>query len=142
MLTWIPDVGVSAYPAVASDQLLKALEELEEDRRIAKTSPLCSLLAMRGRAAISHSHLPAGLLALMRRVVNYHSSWVGQQQVELLMHLVFRFGVKMSGCSPYWGLTPRSLWGCCVCFPVCSSGFPGFAAGRDYDPAGGAPGGG
>ncbi|KZV21461.1 hypothetical protein F511_15612 [Dorcoceras hygrometricum] len=55
------------------------------------------LVRMRGRAAIPHSHLPAGLLALMRRVVNYHSSWVGQQQVELLMHLVFRCGVKMSG---------------------------------------------
>ncbi|KZV49695.1 RNA methyltransferase [Dorcoceras hygrometricum] len=54
---------------------------------------------MRGRAAIPHSHLPAGLLALMRRVVNYHSSWVGQQQVELLLHLVFGCGVKMSG----WG---------------------------------------
>ncbi|KZV45473.1 hypothetical protein F511_40897 [Dorcoceras hygrometricum] len=45
---------------------------------------------MRGRAAIPHSHLPAGLLALMRRVVNYHSSWVGQQQVELLLYLVFQ----------------------------------------------------
>ncbi|KZV18783.1 hypothetical protein F511_37493 [Dorcoceras hygrometricum] len=45
-------------------------------------------------------------------------------------------------CSPYWGLTPRSLWGCCFCLPVCCSGFPGFAAGRGYDPAGGAPGGG
>ncbi|KZV21338.1 hypothetical protein F511_13111 [Dorcoceras hygrometricum] len=40
---------------------------------------------MRGRAEIPHSHLPAGLLALMRRVVNYHSSWVGQLQVELLI---------------------------------------------------------
>ncbi|KZV24743.1 hypothetical protein F511_34189 [Dorcoceras hygrometricum] len=29
------------------------------------------------------------LLATMHRVVNYHSSWFGQQQVELLMHLVF-----------------------------------------------------
>ncbi|KZV30602.1 hypothetical protein F511_16716 [Dorcoceras hygrometricum] len=37
------------------------------------------------------------LLAIMRRVVNYHSSWVGQRKVELLMHLVFGCGVKMSG---------------------------------------------
>ncbi|KZV43184.1 hypothetical protein F511_39593 [Dorcoceras hygrometricum] len=58
---------------------------------------LCFLTRMQGRATIPHSHLPAGLLALMRRVVNYHSSWVGQQQVELLMHLIFRCGVKMSG---------------------------------------------
>ncbi|KZV36907.1 hypothetical protein F511_08719 [Dorcoceras hygrometricum] len=126
MLTWIPDVGV-----LARIQLLrviscwyKALEELEKDHRIAKTSPLCSLLAQvfpavqvtdlcfsdfvvaavcgnysseagedartSGNTALSAPHLPAGLLALMRRVVNYHSSWVGQQQVELLMHLVFQ----------------------------------------------------
>ncbi|KZV55412.1 ethylene-insensitive protein 2-like [Dorcoceras hygrometricum] len=76
---------------------------------------LCFLTKMRGRVAIPHSHLPAGLLALMRRVVNYHSSWVGQQQVELLMHLVFRCGVN---------------------------GFSRIAVGRGYDPAGGAPGGG
>ncbi|KZV23966.1 hypothetical protein F511_21293 [Dorcoceras hygrometricum] len=37
-----------------------------------------------GRAAIPHSHLPAGIVATMRRVVNYHSSWARQQQVELL----------------------------------------------------------
>ncbi|KZV48236.1 hypothetical protein F511_26781 [Dorcoceras hygrometricum] len=36
-----------------------------------------------GRAAIPHSHLPAGIVATMRRVVNYHSSWARQQQVEL-----------------------------------------------------------
>ncbi|KZV22282.1 xyloglucan endotransglucosylase/hydrolase protein 2-like [Dorcoceras hygrometricum] len=35
-----------------------------------------------GRAAIPHSHLPAGIVATMRRVVNYHSSWARQQQVE------------------------------------------------------------
>ncbi|KZV36676.1 hypothetical protein F511_33497 [Dorcoceras hygrometricum] len=44
-------------------------------------------------------------------------------------------------CSPYWGLTPRSLWGWYL-LPVCFSGFPGFSAGRGFDPAGGAPGGG
>ncbi|KZV53057.1 putative signal peptidase complex subunit 2 [Dorcoceras hygrometricum] len=36
-----------------------------------------------GRAAIPHSHLPAGIVATMRRVVNYHSSWARKQQVEL-----------------------------------------------------------
>ncbi|KZV41402.1 hypothetical protein F511_34640 [Dorcoceras hygrometricum] len=63
---------------------------------------------MRGRAAIPHSHLPAGFLATMRRVVNYHSSWARQQQVELFD----------------------------------ASGNPGFTAGRGFNPAGGAPGGG
>ncbi|KZV21135.1 hypothetical protein F511_13201 [Dorcoceras hygrometricum] len=38
---------------------------------------------LRGRAGIPHSHLPAGIVATMRRVVNYHSSWARQQQVEL-----------------------------------------------------------
>ncbi|KZV31052.1 ACT-like protein tyrosine kinase family protein isoform 1 [Dorcoceras hygrometricum] len=35
------------------------------------------------RVAIPHSHLPAGIVATMRRVVNYHSTWARQQQVEL-----------------------------------------------------------
>ncbi|KZV42314.1 hypothetical protein F511_43322 [Dorcoceras hygrometricum] len=38
---------------------------------------------LRGRAVIPHSHLPAGIVATMHRVVNYHSSWARQQQVEL-----------------------------------------------------------
>ncbi|KZV34491.1 hypothetical protein F511_17091 [Dorcoceras hygrometricum] len=62
----------------------------------------------RGRAAIPHSHLPAGIVATMRRVVNYHSSWARQQQVELFD----------------------------------ASGNPGSTAGRGFNPAGGAPGGG
>ncbi|KZV42870.1 xanthine/uracil/vitamin C permease [Dorcoceras hygrometricum] len=35
------------------------------------------------RAAIPHSHLPAGIVVTMCRVVNYHSSWARQQRVEL-----------------------------------------------------------
>ncbi|KZV44272.1 hypothetical protein F511_10391 [Dorcoceras hygrometricum] len=49
-----------------------------------------------------------GSLATMSRVVNYHSSWARQQQVELFD----------------------------------ASGNPGFTAGRGFNPAGGAPGGG
>ncbi|KZV55466.1 acetyl-CoA-benzylalcohol acetyltransferase-like [Dorcoceras hygrometricum] len=49
-----------------------------------------------------------GLLATMCRVVNYHSSWARQRQVELFD----------------------------------ASGNPGFTAGRGFNPAGGAPGGG
>ncbi|KZV44587.1 hypothetical protein F511_43607 [Dorcoceras hygrometricum] len=49
-----------------------------------------------------------GSLATMRRVVNYHSSWARQQQVELFD----------------------------------ASGNPGSTAGRGFNPAGGAPGGG
>ncbi|KZV35661.1 tRNA-dihydrouridine(47) synthase [NAD(P)(+)]-like [Dorcoceras hygrometricum] len=60
------------------------------------------------RAAIPHSHLPAGIIATMRRVVKYHSSWARQQQVELFD----------------------------------ASGNPGSTAGRGFNPAGGAPGGG
>ncbi|KZV23046.1 hypothetical protein F511_25060 [Dorcoceras hygrometricum] len=40
------------------------------------------------------------------------------------------------------GFNPEVPLGCCFCLPVCCSGFPGFAAGRGYNPAGGAPGGG
>ncbi|KZV38705.1 hypothetical protein F511_32941 [Dorcoceras hygrometricum] len=61
-----------------------------------------------GRAAIPHSHLPAGIVATMSRVVNYHSSWARQQQGELFD----------------------------------ASGNPGSTAGRGFNPAGGAPGGG
>ncbi|KZV53078.1 hypothetical protein F511_07933 [Dorcoceras hygrometricum] len=49
-----------------------------------------------------------GSLATISRVVNYHSSWARQQQVELFD----------------------------------ASGNPGFTAGRGFNPAGGAPGGG
>ncbi|KZV29026.1 hypothetical protein F511_05874 [Dorcoceras hygrometricum] len=40
------------------------------------------------------------------------------------------------------GFNPEVLWGCCVCLPVCCSVFPGYSAGRGFDPAGGVPGGG
>ncbi|KZV47427.1 hypothetical protein F511_36087 [Dorcoceras hygrometricum] len=63
---------------------------------------------LRGRAVIPHSYLPAGIVATMRRVVNYHSAWARQQQVELFD----------------------------------ASGNPGSTAGRGFNPAGGAPGGG
>ncbi|KZV46834.1 F-box/kelch-repeat protein [Dorcoceras hygrometricum] len=69
---------------------------------------LVVVLLVRGRAAIPHSHLPAGIVATMCRVVNYHSSWARQQQVELFD----------------------------------ASGNPGSTAGRGFNPAGGAPGGG
>ncbi|KZV30505.1 hypothetical protein F511_24512 [Dorcoceras hygrometricum] len=55
------------------------------------------------------------MLATMRRVVNYHSSWARQRQVELF---------DASG-----------IWVLC-------QGNPGFIAGRGFNPAGGAPGGG
>ncbi|KZV17618.1 hypothetical protein F511_33582 [Dorcoceras hygrometricum] len=67
MLTWISVVGVLARilllreTSVASDQLLDA----RASGNTALSSPCWDLLA------------------LMRRVVNYHSSWVGQRQVEL-----------------------------------------------------------
>ncbi|KZV33365.1 hypothetical protein F511_13170 [Dorcoceras hygrometricum] len=54
-------------------------------RRFPGVSDGCFARArLRGRAVIPHSHLPAGIVATMRRVVNYHSSWARQQQVELV----------------------------------------------------------
>ncbi|KZV27993.1 hypothetical protein F511_27319 [Dorcoceras hygrometricum] len=64
------------------------------------------------------------LLATMHRVVNYHSSWARQR------------------CSPYWGLTPCPSGAWFVSLFVLFSGNPGFTAGRGFNPAGGAPGGG
>ncbi|KZV39207.1 hypothetical protein F511_29573 [Dorcoceras hygrometricum] len=69
-----------------------------------------------------------GSLATMRRVVNYHSSWARQRQVELFDASGIRFDLM-------------SLWGL-VRFLVCVvSENPGFTAGRGFNPAGGAPGG-
>ncbi|KZV53955.1 hypothetical protein F511_43214 [Dorcoceras hygrometricum] len=69
---------------------------------------LLRIVYVNGRAELPHSHLPAGIVATMRRVVKYHSSWERQQQVELFD----------------------------------ASGNPGSTAGRGFNPAGGAPGGG
>ncbi|KZV50173.1 hypothetical protein F511_20295 [Dorcoceras hygrometricum] len=98
-------------------------------KRITETSPLFSLLASDPSllglvsccivAVVSYQDARASgntalsspcwdLLATMRRVVNYHSSWARQQQVELFD----------------------------------ASGNPGFTAGRGFNPADGAPGGG
>ncbi|KZV36677.1 hypothetical protein F511_33498 [Dorcoceras hygrometricum] len=72
------------------------------------------------------------LLATMRRVVNYHSSWARQRHVELLMRLLLSV----------LGFDPMSLWGFVVFLVLLFSGNPGFTAVRVFSPAGGAPGGG
>ncbi|KZV21844.1 homeobox protein LUMINIDEPENDENS [Dorcoceras hygrometricum] len=72
-----------------------------------------------------------GISRVSRDPITMHTSWRSNSDITCV-----------TSCSPYWGLTPRSLWGCCVCLPVRCSGFPGFAAGRGYDLTGGAPGGG
>ncbi|KZV32762.1 hypothetical protein F511_31688 [Dorcoceras hygrometricum] len=60
-----------------------------------------------------------GLLATMHRVVNYHSSWARQQQVELLD------ASGNPGFTAGRGFNP-------------AGGNPGFTAGRGFNPAGGA----
>ncbi|KZV28157.1 hypothetical protein F511_10171 [Dorcoceras hygrometricum] len=45
-------------------------------------------------------------------------------------------------CSPYWGLTPCPSGAWLFSLFVLFSGNPGFTAGRGFNPAGGAPGGG
>ncbi|KZV52236.1 hypothetical protein F511_39965 [Dorcoceras hygrometricum] len=157
---------ISAYPAVASVQLL-VTDLCFLDFVVAAVCGNCSSGAgeiLRASGNTSLSSRCWYLLATMRRVVNYHSSWFGQQQVELLMHLVFRVWCKdervipvclythkwpvtflhricyQLSCSSYWGLTPRSL-GAVVWFSCLFSGIPGFTAGRGFNPTGGAPGG-
>ncbi|KZV52881.1 hypothetical protein F511_15030 [Dorcoceras hygrometricum] len=126
---------------------------------------------LRGRAVIPHSHLPAGIVATMRRVVNYHSSWARQQQVELFgaagkwglvswrvahYHTVnssrghYSLSIFLGAmfeflCSlvllSVLGFDPMSLWGLVCFFVALFSGNPGSTAGRGFNPAGGAPGG-
>ncbi|KZV52342.1 hypothetical protein F511_38502 [Dorcoceras hygrometricum] len=59
------------------------------------------------------------LLATMRRVVNYHSSWARQRQVELFDASAYHaiscaIYMLFYDCSPYWSLTPvpPGLFGC------------------------------
>ncbi|KZV41886.1 hypothetical protein F511_32572 [Dorcoceras hygrometricum] len=80
---------------------------------------LLSILRASGNTALSS---PCWyLLATMRRVVNYHSSWFGQQQVELLMYLVFRVWCKDERVIPVclykhqWPLTFLRR----ICYQLC-----------------------
>ncbi|KZV30192.1 putative histone-arginine methyltransferase 1.3-like [Dorcoceras hygrometricum] len=73
--------------------------------------------------------LPAGIVATMRRVVNYHSSCARQQHVEL-----FDASVALRT-----GVDPMSLRGLVCFFVVLFPGNPGSTAGRGFNPAGGAP---
>ncbi|KZV51650.1 hypothetical protein F511_29066 [Dorcoceras hygrometricum] len=68
-----------------------------------------------------------GSLAAMRRVVNYHSSWARQQQVELFDASGNPGSTAGRGFNPAGGAP---------------GGNPGSTAGRGFNPAGGAPGGG
>ncbi|KZV30977.1 hypothetical protein F511_21952 [Dorcoceras hygrometricum] len=74
------------------------------------------------------------LLALMRRVVNYHSSWVVQRQVELFDASGIRVWCKYERIIPVCLYTHQ--------WPPFIAGFPGYSAGLGVGPAGGAPGGG
>ncbi|KZV34333.1 hypothetical protein F511_37583 [Dorcoceras hygrometricum] len=75
---------------------------------------------LRGRAVIPHSHLPAGIVATMRRVVNYHSSWARQQQVELFEASGNLGSTAGRGFNPAGGAPGGELDICCiyVCFVV------------------------
>ncbi|KZV19105.1 formin-like protein 20 [Dorcoceras hygrometricum] len=78
------------------------------------------------------------LLATMRRVVNYHSAWARQQQVEL-------FDASDIRPSAVIRCLMHSICILSYAFPLAISVAlrnPGFTAGRGFNPAGGAPGGG
>ncbi|KZV38741.1 NBS-LRR type disease resistance protein [Dorcoceras hygrometricum] len=62
--------------------------------RCAWRSHRICLSILRASGNTAHSSPCWYLLATRIRVVNYHSSWFGQQQVELWMHLVFQVWCK------------------------------------------------
>ncbi|KZV40769.1 hypothetical protein F511_13088 [Dorcoceras hygrometricum] len=89
-----------------------------------------------------------GSLATMSRVVNYHSSWARKQQGELF-DASGSLGVVSWRVAHYHTMnTPRGHYSLLMIpgamFEFLSSleGKPGFTAGRGFNPAGGAPGGG
>ncbi|KZV35510.1 pentatricopeptide repeat-containing protein chloroplastic [Dorcoceras hygrometricum] len=91
------------------------------------------------------------LLATMRRVVNYHSSWARQRPVELfdasgcegerqyrtLISLLGSLATmrRVVNYHSSWARQRHVEW-------FDASGNPGFTAGRGFNPAGGSPGGG
>ncbi|KZV54249.1 hypothetical protein F511_19274 [Dorcoceras hygrometricum] len=81
---------------------------LVEEREVAAVR----VLRRFGRAAIPHSHLPAGIVATMSRVVNYHSSWARQQQVELFNASGSGCSIMASGSLPHYEHTPWPLFRC------------------------------
>ncbi|KZV30991.1 hypothetical protein F511_23940 [Dorcoceras hygrometricum] len=70
----------SSREALSSDTIFGSCRGLERKHEVAVR---VRAFEVAGRAAIPHSHLTAGIIATMRRVVNYNSSWARQQQVEL-----------------------------------------------------------
>ncbi|KZV30649.1 hypothetical protein F511_11166 [Dorcoceras hygrometricum] len=89
-----------------------------------------------------------GSLSTMSRVVDYHSSWARQQQGELFDASGI-LGVVSWRVAHYHTMnTPRGHYSLLMIpgamFEFLSSleGNPGFTAGRGFNPAGGAPGGG
>ncbi|KZV31466.1 hypothetical protein F511_25285 [Dorcoceras hygrometricum] len=84
-------------------------------------------------------------LALMRRVVNYHSSWVGQRQVERFDASGIWVWCKDERPSTVVLFFMHSI--CILSYAVSLAvsvalRTPGFTAGRGFNPTGGAPGGG
>ncbi|KZV53968.1 P-loop containing nucleoside triphosphate hydrolases superfamily protein isoform 1 [Dorcoceras hygrometricum] len=88
---------------------------------------------MQGRAAIPHSHLPAGICypscAEWLTTTNHE---LGNGRLSCLVHLL----LSVLGFDPN---IPLGLG--LFCLPVVCSGFPGYSSGRGVGPAGGAPGG-
>ncbi|KZV16939.1 hypothetical protein F511_18860 [Dorcoceras hygrometricum] len=98
---------ISEYPAVASDQQ-RALRD-SEATTFCEQEPAVGFVSVFLSGASGNTALSSPrwyLSTTMRRVVNYHSSWFGQQHVELLMHMVFRVWCKDERVIPVCLYTP------------------------------------
>ncbi|KZV31221.1 hypothetical protein F511_09415 [Dorcoceras hygrometricum] len=91
--------------------------------------------------------VPQEVVSVSQLRMSSLASLVGRASVDIrcLMHsiciLSYAFFCYIS-CSPYWGLTPCPSGAWFVSLFVLFPGNPGFTAGRGFNPAGGAPGGG
>ncbi|KZV42742.1 hypothetical protein F511_32516 [Dorcoceras hygrometricum] len=140
-LTWISDVGVLV--ARISRQRYRTLKR----RHFGEQEPAVGLLARflvatscwLKRSVLSISCWSRYTFAVDESVaLFYPAAGLGDQLSTDMMMCAMPRCLLLS----VLGFDPMSLWGLVVLLPVLFSGNPGVAAGRGFNPAGGAPGGG
>ncbi|KZV17659.1 hypothetical protein F511_25394 [Dorcoceras hygrometricum] len=160
MLTWISVVGVLARIQllrviscwyVSYDDQQRALRDseattfCEHDPAVGFVSVFCSgcwfvdQLLVRSAVAMATVLSVKSVLASVSQVIPLAVA-LTQMEVpkECLRRCRLDVGVELLSVL---GFDPEVPLGLLCCLPICGSGFPGYSAGRGFDPAGGAPGG-